>query len=101
MPAAVLRAALEPLLATPEPAPQPPEIVVREVTIAEQIRALRSAMERRGQAVLQEVLAGCRSRTEAAVTVLAMLELVRRRQVKIEQRTLFGPIRIAMVEEST
>jgi chromatin segregation and condensation protein Rec8/ScpA/Scc1 (kleisin family) len=42
--------------------------------------------------VLQTVLAGCRSRTEISVTVLAMLELVRRRQATVEQSELFGPI---------
>ena len=98
--AGVLRTAMTALLATPEPEPAAPEIMAREVTISEQIRALRSAMGGRGRAVLQDVLAGCRSRTEAAVTVLAMLELVRRRQVRIDQRTLFGPITIALVDET-
>jgi len=95
----VLWAALDALLVTPEPEPAPRDVMAREVTIAEQIRALRSAMRGRGHAVLQEVLAVCRSRTEAAVTVLAVLELVRRREVRIDQRTLFGPITIALVEE--
>jgi chromatin segregation and condensation protein Rec8/ScpA/Scc1 (kleisin family) len=57
-----------------------------------QIAALRRAMGRHGQVVLQAVLAGCRSRTEVAVTVLAALELVRRRQVRVAQDALFGPI---------
>ena len=34
----------------------------------------------------------CQSRTETAVTVLAMLELVRRRQATAQQDELFGPI---------
>jgi chromatin segregation and condensation protein Rec8/ScpA/Scc1 (kleisin family) len=42
--------------------------------------------------VLQQVLLTCRSRTEVTVTVLAMLELVRRRQATVEQHELFGPI---------
>ena len=75
-----------------EPAPAPPQIVAREVTIAMQIATLRGAMGRAGQVVLQRVLAGCQSRTEVAVTVLAMLELVRRRQATIQQDELFGPI---------
>lgn len=100
MPADALSMTLAGLLATPEPEPEPdpPEIVAREITIADQIQALRSAMGPRGRTVLQAVLAGCRSRTEAAVTVLAMLELVRRRQVRIEQRSLFGPITISALD---
>jgi chromatin segregation and condensation protein Rec8/ScpA/Scc1 (kleisin family) len=42
--------------------------------------------------VLQHVLASCRSRTELTVTLLATLELVRRRQLRVDQRELFGPI---------
>jgi len=45
-----------------------------------------------GHVVLQRVLASCQSRTEIAVTVLAMLELVRRRQATVQQDELFGPI---------
>jgi chromatin segregation and condensation protein Rec8/ScpA/Scc1 (kleisin family) len=57
-----------------------------------QIAALRSAMGSAGQVVVQRVLAACRSRTEITVTMLAMLELVRRRQATVEQHELFGPI---------
>jgi chromatin segregation and condensation protein Rec8/ScpA/Scc1 (kleisin family) len=42
--------------------------------------------------VLQQLLAACSSRTEVTVTVLAMLELVRRRQATVQQDELFGPI---------
>ena len=92
MPSTLLADVLARLAAIPEPAPPPPEIVAREVTIAMQIATLRSAMGRAGQVVLQRVLATCQSRTEVAVTVLAMLELVRRRQATLQQDELFGPI---------
>ena len=92
MPPVLLAEALERLAAIPEPAPPPPEVVKREVTIAMQIAILRGAMGRAGQVVLQRVLATCQSRTEIAVMVLALLELVRRRQATVEQDELFGPI---------
>jgi segregation and condensation protein A len=92
MPPILLSEALERLAAIPEPAPPPPEVVKREVTIAMQIATLRGAMARAGQVVLQRVLATCQSRTEVAVTVLALLELVRRRQATVQQDELFGPI---------
>ena len=101
MPAAVLASALEALAAIPEPVPPPPEIVAREVTIGQQITVLREALSGGGRVLLQTILAGCRSRTEAAVTFLATLELVRRRQVRAEQTDIFGPITIeAMAEPS-
>ena len=92
LPAALLADALQRLAAIPEPEPPPPEVVPREITIAMQIAALRGAMGSAGRVVLQRVLAACRSRTEVTVTVLAMLELVRRRQATVEQAELFGPI---------
>jgi segregation and condensation protein A len=84
--------ALDRLAAVAEPLPEPPEVVAREITIGMQIRALRDALSASGRVVLQAVLATCRSRTEAAVTVLAALELVRRRQVTVHQDAIFGPI---------
>jgi segregation and condensation protein A len=92
LPAAMLAEALQRLAAIPEPEPPPPEVVPREVTIAMQIAALRQAMGSAGRVVLQTVLAASRSRTEIGVTMLAMLELVRRRQATVEQSELFGPI---------
>jgi segregation and condensation protein A len=92
LPAALLADALQRLAAIPEPEAPPPDVVPREVTIAMQIAALRTAMGSAGKVVLQTVLAACRSRTEISVTVRAMLELVRRRQATVEQSELFGPI---------
>jgi segregation and condensation protein A len=92
LPPAVLAAALETLAAIPEPAPPPPEVVAREITIGQQITVLRTALAGGGRVLLQTILARCQSRTEAAVTFLATLELVRRREVRAEQDELFGPI---------
>jgi hypothetical protein len=84
--------ALEALAAIPEPVAPPPAVVPREVTIGQQIVVLLEALSDGGRVVLQTILAGCRSRTEAAVTFLATLELVRRRQAVAEQADPFGPI---------
>jgi segregation and condensation protein A len=89
---ALLAEVLQLLAAIPEPEAPPPQVVPREVTIAMQIAALRTAMGVAGRVVLQQVLAACRSRTEVTVTMLAMLELVRRRQATVRQDELFGPI---------
>jgi chromatin segregation and condensation protein Rec8/ScpA/Scc1 (kleisin family) len=92
LPPSLLVEALLRLTAIPEPQAPPPEVVAREITIGMQIRALLEALSGSGRVILQSVLATCRSRTEATVTVMAALELVRRRQVRIAQSTLFGPI---------
>ena len=98
MPATILVAALETLAAIPEPVAPPPEIMAREITIGQQIDVLRRALSRGGRIVLQSILARCRSRTEAAVTFLATLELVRRKQVTVQQDDVFGPILIESAE---
>ena len=90
--ATVLAGALEALAAIPEPVAPPPAVVPREITIGQQIAVLREALAGGGRVLLHTILARCRSRTEAAVTFLATLELVRRRQVHAEQDDIFGPI---------
>lgn len=92
LPAALLVASMRALAAIPEPEAPAPEVVAREITIAMQIAMLRTALASGGRVVLQTLLASCRSRTELTVTLLATLELVRRRQLRVEQRELFGPI---------
>lgn len=92
LPAILLVNAMRVLAAIPEPEPAPPEMVAREITIGMQIVVLRAALADGGRVVLQQLLAACGSRTEATVTLLAALELVRRRQVRARQRQLFGPI---------
>jgi len=94
---ALLATAMALLATIPEPVEPTPEIVAREITIGMQITALRAAMAATGRVVLQQLLATCRSRTEATVTVLATLELVRRRLVRVEQDELFGPILIELI----
>ena len=100
IPAVVLAGALEALAAIPEPEPPPPEVMKREITIGQQIAVLHRALSASGRVLLQTILARCQSRTEAAVTFLATLELVRRRQVTAEQHELFGPIVIERVSEA-
>ena len=99
LPVSRLVEAIETLAAIPEPVAPPPEVVPREITIGQQIDVLRRALSRGGRVILQSILAGCRSRTEATVTFLATLELVRRRQVSARQHDLFGPIVIENVTE--
>jgi segregation and condensation protein A len=101
MPPGVLAAALATLAAIPEPVAPPPEIVAREITIGQQIEVLHRALSGGGKVLLQTILARCRSRTEAAVTFLATLELVRRRQVAAVQDDVFGPILIEATEPGT
>jgi segregation and condensation protein A len=101
IPPHVLADALERLAAIPEPEPPPPEVVPREVTIGQQIGVLLEALSHSGRVVLQAVLAASTSRTERTVTFMAVLELVRRRLVRTQQTTLFGPILVERAREGS
>ncbi len=86
--AAALTSALH-LVPPPEP---PPQIVPRSVTLAERAAAIRAALREAPAVVLQELLAGVRDRVVLAVTFLALLELVKRRELTVEQERPWGPI---------
>ncbi len=74
------------------PAAPPPEIMRRTVTLAERADAIRRALHAAPVIVLQDLLTGVRDRVVAAVTFLAMLELVKRREISVEQDEPWGPI---------
>ncbi|MCI0344332.1 MAG: segregation/condensation protein A, partial [Chloroflexi bacterium] len=52
----------------------------------------RAALRTAPQVVLQDLLARVRDRVVVAVTFLALLELMKRREVVVEQTEPFGPI---------
>jgi len=74
------------------PAAPPPEVMPRAVTLAERSAIIRSALSRAPAVVLQELLGDVRDRVVVAVTFLAMLELVKTRELSVEQERPWGPI---------
>ena len=77
------------IIVPPEP---PPETVARMVTLTERAAIIRAALRGAPSVVLQELLAGVRDRVVVVVTFLAMLELMKRREIVVEQADPFGPI---------
>ncbi len=74
------------------PAPLPQEVMHRTVTLAERAAIIRVALRSAPVFVLQELLRDVRDRVVVAVTFLAMLELVKMREVSVEQARPWGPI---------
>ncbi len=66
--------------------------MARLITIAERAAIIRAALRAAPVVVLQELLRGVRDRVVIAVTFLAMLELMKRREIVVEQREPWGPI---------
>ena len=88
----ILRGAIERLLEVVPPPPAPPESVPRTITIGQRAEVIRAALGRADRVVLQELLRGVRDRVVIVVTFLALLELMKRREVVVEQSQPWGPI---------
>jgi segregation and condensation protein A len=84
----------------PEPE-APAEVVARTITLTQRAGLIRAALRGAPTIVLQELLLGVRDRVVVAVTFLAMLELMKRREIVVEQTEPWGPImaRRTTVEE--
>ncbi|MGH3073356.1 MAG: segregation and condensation protein A [Gaiellales bacterium] len=79
------------------PEPSAPPIVARTLTLAERAEAIRSALRSAPEIILQALLVGIHDRVVLAVTFLALLELVKRREVMVEQDAPWGPIRCRLL----
>lgn len=69
-----------------------PEVMPRVITLNERAEIIRAAIRDAGIVVLQDLLEGLRDRVVVAVTFLAMLELMKRREIVVTQDEPWGPI---------
>ena len=67
----------------------------RELTIEDQMGKLRHSLSRGRPFLFTEVLSNPHDRTEIAVSLLALLELIKRREAQAHQTRMFGPIEIS------
>ena len=67
----------------------------RRITIEDQIRKLRFHMQRAERIGFRQLLSNQVDRTEISITLLAILESIKRHEVNAIQPELFGPIEIA------
>ncbi len=86
--------ALDGLVRLALPPPLPPEAMSRTITLTERAAVIREAIRQAGAGsiVLQELMRGVRNRVVLAVTFLAMLELMKRREIVVTQEVPWGPI---------
>lgn len=92
LPVELLIGALDGLVGVIAPPDLPPETVARTVTLAQRAQIIRDALRGVSAIVLQDLLSGVGDRVVVAVTFLAMLELMKRREIVVEQTDPFGPI---------
>ena len=92
LPVSLLVGALDALAVVVPPPPPMPETIRRAVTLAERAALIRDALAGADVVVLQELLRGVRDRVVVAVTFLALLELMKRREIMVTQDEPWGPI---------
>jgi segregation and condensation protein A len=97
--AALSKAAATALAVRPEPPPLGTMVSAPKVTIRDQIRRIVQSIRGEGRTVFQRMMRGVQTRIEVVVAFLAMLELVKRRQVIARQTDLFGEIEIVPTDE--
>jgi segregation and condensation protein A len=84
--------ALDRLAVLAPPIEVPPEVMARVITLTERAEIIRAALRGAPTVVLQDLLDGVRDRVVIAVTFLAMLELMKRREIVVSQEAPWGPI---------
>jgi segregation and condensation protein A len=87
-----LAAALAGLAMIAPPPEPPPEVMPRTITLTERADLIRAALRGAPAIILQDLLRGVRDRVVVAVTFLALLELMKRREIVVEQEEPWGPI---------
>jgi segregation and condensation protein A len=68
------------------------EIELEEYTIEEKIIAVLEALRQESQVLFEDMFVSSTSRMELIVTLIALLELIKHAQVRVQQETGFGPI---------
>ncbi|MBA2558263.1 MAG: segregation/condensation protein A [Chloroflexi bacterium] len=101
-PATLVAALTRATVLAPHPA-APPQVMPRTITLAERAQFIHDALRGASVVVLQDLLRGVTDRVLLAVTFLALLEMVKQREVTVEQAEPWGPIRcrrVAIPEEA-
>lgn len=90
-----LLAAMQAVLARTETMVESVNIIQpRRLTIEDQLSRLRGRLSARRPFLFNEMLSARSNQTEVAITLLALLELIKRREARAAQAFLFGPIHI-------
>jgi segregation and condensation protein A len=88
----LIKAIQEALKLKPEDPPVDEVVSRRKITVREQMDLIRFNLQYKKQLIFQEILVQATSRVEIAITLLAVLELVKRRTIIVYQEHLFGKI---------
>lgn len=71
----------------------------REITIEDQMGKFRHSLDRGRPFLFTDILTNLHDRTEISVSLLALLELIKRREAQAFQTRMFGPIEITVAQQ--
>jgi segregation and condensation protein A len=91
----VLEALTQALVAVDDSEPAVSMVLPVQVNVADQVTRILKATRRGATVTFRHLLTGATSRLEIIVTLLALLELIRRGSIHVMQTTLFGEIAIS------
>jgi segregation and condensation protein A len=100
-PLALLDALRRALAVAPDLPPLGTVVAPPKVTIRDQIRLIARALRASARVSFQKLLETASSKMEVIVTFLAVLELIKRRQIEARQDELFGEIELLSIGEWT
>jgi len=80
------------------PEPSVYAVQTESFAVEDKIELLTATLRRRGRLSFEELLAGCRSRSEMVVTFIALLELIKLGEALVVQHETFGDITIVAGE---
>ncbi|MFH1287694.1 MAG: segregation/condensation protein A [bacterium] len=70
------------------------EIIVEEFTVADKIREIKKLLNTGSGFYFSEVMNACRNKLEVIVTFVAILELIKEREIQSCQHGIFGEIKL-------
>jgi len=74
------------------------ELVRPEITVSQKINDLMDMLHTDRRIIFRPVLTACRTKIEKVVALLALLELIRLKLVRVVQNTIFGEIEVHLLQ---
>lgn len=74
------------------------ELTRPEITVSQKINDLMDVLQENPRVVFRPFLESCRTKTEKIVALLALLELIRLKLVRVVQNEVFGEIEVILVQ---
>lgn len=77
------------------------ELLRPEITVSQKINDLMDMLQAQNRVVFRPLLAACPTKIEKIIVLLALLELIRLKLVKVFQNTNFGEIEVYLLQNET